>query len=69
MWEDFFILTDSKHYFIYHLDVYQEKNQQNVDIDSSGRTLPTTQKAVANAIIRCNIANDSLGCRHILTDN
>ena len=66
---DVFILADSNHYFIYHLDVYQGKNQQNVDIDSSVRKLPTTQKAVANAIIRSNIANDPHGCRHIFMDN
>lgn len=32
-------------------------------------TLPTTQKAVANAIIKSGINNDIDGCRHIFMDN
>ena len=66
---DFFILADTKYYFIYHLDVYQGKNKANIDIDSTITHLPTTQKAVANAIIKSGIANDPHGCRHIFMDN
>ena len=66
---DFFILADAKHYFIYHLDVYQGKNKANIDIHPSVRNLPTTQKAVANAIIKSGISNDSDGSRHIFMDN
>ena len=43
---DFFILADSKHYFIYHLDVYQGKNKASIDINHLVKNLPTTQKAV-----------------------
>ena len=66
---DFFILADSKHYFIYHLDVYQGKNKANVDIHPSVRHLPTTQKAVANAILKSKINNDRDGCRYLFMDN
>ena len=34
---DFFILADSKHYFIYHFDVYQVKNKSNIDINHLAR--------------------------------
>ena len=66
---DFFILADSKHYFIFHLDVYQGKNKANIDIAPMVATLPTTQKAVANAIIKSRIDNDVDGCRYIFMDN
>ena len=66
---DFFILADAKYYFIYHLDVYQGKNKANIDIHKSVRKLPTTQKAVANAILKSGIANDPDGSRHIFMDN
>ena len=39
---DFFILADSRDYFIYHLDVYQGKNKANIDIHASVQRLPTT---------------------------
>ena len=29
---DFFIMEDSKHQFIYHLGVYQVKNQANMGV-------------------------------------
>ena len=66
---DFFILADSLHYFIYHLDVYQGKNKANIDIHPSVRQLPTTQKAVANAILKSQIDNDKDGCRYLFMDN
>ena len=66
---DFFIMADAKHYFIYHLDVYQGKNKANIDIDPTLHNLPTTQKAVANAIVKSGIANDINGSRHIFMDN
>ena len=62
-------MADAKHYFIYHLDVYQGKNKANIDIDPTLRNLPTTQKAVANAIVKSGIANDINGSRHIFMDN
>ena len=66
---DFFIMADAAYHFIYHLDVYQGKNKANIDIDSTLRKLPTTQKAVANAIVKTKIANDKDGSRHIYMDN
>ena len=66
---DFFILADSKYYFIFHLDVYQGRNKANIDIAPMIDTFPTTQKAVANAIIKSGINNDIHGCRHIFMDN
>ena len=66
---DFFILADSRDYFIYHLDVYQGANQANIDIHPSIKHLPTTQKAVANAILKSGIDNDKDGCRYLFMDN
>ena len=53
---DFFIIADSKHYFIYHLDVYQGNNQANVGIHLRERFIPTTPKSAANAILKTQIA-------------
>ena len=66
---DFFVMADTKYYFIYHLDVYQGANKSNIDIDPSTTKLPTTQKAVANAILKSGIANDPDGSRHMFMDN
>lgn len=66
---DFFILADASYYFIYHLDVYQGKNTNNIDIHKDAAKLPTTQKAVANAILKSEINNDPNGSRHIFMDN
>ena len=65
----FFIPTDSKHYYIYHLDVYQGKNKANIDIHHLVRDLPTTQKAVVNVILKSGINNDINECRYICMDN
>ena len=58
---DFFILADSQYFLIYHLDVYQGKNAININIHKDTRNLPTTQKAVANAILKSNIDNNTDG--------
>ena len=68
-WVDFFILADAKYSFIYHLVVYQGKNKANVNIHHSIRNLPTTQKAVVNAILKSGISNDINRCHHIFMDN
>ena len=65
----FFVMADTKYYFIYHLDIYQGANKSNIDIDASITKLPTTQKAVANAILKGGIANDPDGSRHMFMDN
>eukprot|EP00957_Ditylum_brightwellii_P111370 8494444-Ditylum_brightwellii.AAC.1 len=41
----------------------------NNDIDHTVRNLPTTQKAVANAINKSGIANDPDGCRYLYMDS
>ena len=62
---DFFILADAKYYFIYHIDVYQGKNIENIDIHLLLHNLPATHKAVDNAIIKGVIANDPHVSIHI----
>ena len=57
------------YHFIYHLDVYQGKNKANNDINLTLHELPTTQKAVANAILKSRIANDIHGCCRAFMDN
>jgi len=49
---DFFVLSDAHKHFIYHLDVYQGKNDSNAYVDKRAADLPTTQKAVLNAKTR-----------------
>ena len=68
---DFFVLCNNTPgcYFIVHLDVYQGKNAQNIGIPEEIQNLPTTQKAVVNAVIQSGIANDTDGLRSLFTDN
>ena len=47
---DFFILSHAKCCFICHMEVYQGKNSHNMCIDKRAADLPTTQKAVVNAV-------------------
>jgi hypothetical protein len=69
---DFFILAASRSYFIQHLDVYQGRNSSNVSIDEKCRNLPTTMKAVVNAVIQSGLSkgsNDVNGYRVVSLDN
>jgi hypothetical protein len=69
---DFFILAGSKSYIIYHIDVYQGKNASNVGIEESCHNLPTTMKAVVNAVMKsqfCQGSNDVNGYRVLALDN
>ena len=66
---DFFILCDAHQYFISHIDVYQGKNGANIGIHPDCIHMPTTQKAVANAILCSGISNDPNGYREVYTDN
>jgi hypothetical protein len=69
---DFFILASSTNYVIHHIDVYQGKNASNVWIDERCYNLPTTMKALMNAVIQANIgdgSNDDNGYRCISLDN
>ena len=63
---DSFTFADSRDYF---LDVYQGKNKANVEIHPSLRSLPTTQKTVANSILKLVVDNDKDGCRYLYMDN
>ena len=49
---DLFILACAVSYVIFHVDVYQGKNETNVEIDPAILDLPTTQKAPMNAIMK-----------------
>jgi hypothetical protein len=68
---DFFVLVNasSGKNFIYHIDVYQGKNATNAHIAEEAWSLPTTQKAVVNAVISSGIDNDPEGMREIYMDN
>jgi len=67
---DFFVLSDSQHCFICHMDVYQGKNDHNCCIDKRAAELPATQKAVANALHKTGLDVWSpFGHRHVATDN
>ena len=62
---DFFLLADAQYYSIYHLDCYQGKNKANIDIPSTLHKLPTTQKKMANAILKGWITNDPGGSEYL----
>ena len=68
---DFFVLVNASEgkNFIYHLDVYQGKNSTNAHITEEAWKLPTTQKAVVNAVIASGINNDPHGMQEIYMDN
>ncbi len=68
---DFFMMVNesSGMNFIYHLDVYQGKNATNAFIAEEAHNLPTTQKAVVNAIVLSGIANEPDGMREIYMNN
>ncbi len=55
--------------FIYHLNVYQGKNASNAFIAQEEWHLPTTQKAVVNAVLSSGIINRPDGMREIYMDN
>jgi hypothetical protein len=56
-------------YFVIHCDIYQGKNAMNIDIPREIHNLPTTQKAVVNAVIKTGIAMDPEGMRCLFMDN
>lgn len=68
---DFFVLANNapNNYFIVHIDVYQGKNSENIGIPEEIKSLPTTQKAVANAVMQSGIGNDPDGMRRLFMDN
>ena len=56
-------------YFIMHLDVYQGKNTANIGIPEQLHNMPTTQKAVVNAIVCSNLDMDPNGKHRLFMDN
>ncbi len=60
---DFFVLVNTSRgiNFIYHIDVYQGKNATNPHIAKEAWSLPTTQKAVINAVVSSGISTDPDG--------
>ncbi len=57
---DFFILANVScgHNFIYYIDAYQGKNEQNIGIKEDLWKLPMTQKVVVNAIFSTRLYID-----------
>ncbi len=68
---DFFVLCNNSPqcYFIIHCDVYQGKNEANIGIPAEICNLPTTRKAVVNAIIQSKLGKDPNGYRRLFMDN
>lgn len=69
---DFFILAGSESRVVYHMDVYQGRNDFNIGIAPEFQNLPTTMKAVLNAVSKsgiCSGSNDVNGYRIVALDN
>ena len=52
------MLSDSTHYFVRQIDVYQVTNAVNINIYARYANLPTAIKAVVNGIIATGVGND-----------
>jgi hypothetical protein len=55
--------------FIYQLDVNQGENSTNAYVKFTAWNLPTTQKAVMNAVLCSGLAKDPDGMRELYMDN
>ena len=55
------MLSDSTHYFVRHIDVYQVNNAGIIDINARAANPPTTIKAVVNVIIKTGVVNYTNG--------
>jgi hypothetical protein len=68
---DFFVLvnTSQGRNFIYQIDVYQGKNATNMHIVEEARALPTTQKAIVNAVVSCGMSTNPDGMREFYMVN
>ena len=60
---------DKRQYFILYVDICHGKNASDIDIPSSICHLPTTLKAVVNAVIKSNLSMDPDGMKCIFMDN
>jgi len=56
---DFFVLADAATYAVLHVDVYQGKNPRDINIHEAAKGLPTTQKAVVNAIMQTHLHTET----------
>ncbi len=69
---DFFILAGAQSRVVYHVDVYQGRNDCNIGIADEFKKLPTTMKAVLNAVAGSQLSNgsnDVNGYRVVAMDN
>ena len=66
---DFFVLADSAHFFVRHIDVYQVNNAGKVYIHARSDNTITTIKAFVNGIIAAGVGNDTDGARKMFLDN
>ena len=62
---DLFLLYNSTHYFVRHIDIYQVNNAVNIDIHARSSNVQTTIKAVVNRIIAAGVGNDPDGTRKL----
>ena len=58
-------MSEANHSFVNNLNVYQGNNQKNVDVHPRVRGLTTTQRYVANSILKTQIENDPIICRYL----
>ena len=63
---EFFLLCDSEHYFIAHIDVYQGKESHEMYVDDRAKGLQTTMKALMNAVFKRGLDMDPSGQRYLL---
>ena len=69
---DFFILAGAKSRIVYHIDIYQGRNDYNIGIAPEFQNVPTTMKAVLNAVSKSGLSlgsNDENGYRIVALDN
>ena len=66
---ELFILACAMTFIIFHVDVYQGRNANNIDIEPEIADLPTTQKAPMNAVMKVGLHNSTDGMHHLSTDN
>ncbi len=70
-YDDIFILANasSGHNFIYHIDIHQGYNVQNISLVEDLCSHQITQKAVVNEIVLTRLYNDQHGFRELCINN
>ena len=66
---DFSILTDSRDYFMCHLDVHQGKKKSKIYINPCVKYLLTIQKLVAKSFLNLGIDDDTNSCKQLFIVN